>query len=57
MRVWGRNEGLKFDEVLNAVGNSLFKRINDENRVRFCVYQDDHKGDAIFLRVPSAKLL
>ena len=37
MREWGHKEGLSYDVVLNAVSHSLFRRLNGEHRVRFCV--------------------
>ena len=54
MRIWGHKNGLMTDEVLKAVSHSLSRLIQDEHRARFLVYQDDHRGDAIYLRVPAA---
>ena len=55
MRVWGHKERLKYEDVLTALGFSLFRCLNDEHRVRFCVYQDDRSDDPIFIRVPPAR--
>ena len=53
--MWGHKNGLMTDEVLKAVSHTLFKRVRDENRARFLVYQDDRSGDDIYLRVPAVR--
>ena len=54
MKAWGHKNALSTDEVLSAVGESLFKRVRGENRARFLVYQDDLSGADIYLRIPEA---
>jgi hypothetical protein len=55
MQVRGHKHSLTMDDVLKAVSHSLFWRDRrGEFRTRFLVYQDDRRGDAIFLRVLAA---
>ena len=56
MKTWGRKNALSTEEVLSAVGESMFKRVRGEHRAQFLVYQADLSGADIYLSIPEASV-
>jgi hypothetical protein len=53
MKTWGRKHALNTEDVLGAIGGSMFKRMRNETRANFLVFQEDVVGADIFLSIPE----
>ena len=53
MKTWGRKHALNTEAVLGAIGVSTFKRMRNEMRANFLVYQEDVVGADIFVSIPE----
>ena len=53
MKAWGHKHALSTEDVLNAVGGFMFKRVSGEMRAHFLVYRADSVGADIFLSIPE----
>ena len=53
MKTWGRKHALNTEDVLGAIGGSMFKRMRNEMRANFLVYQEDVVGADIFVSIPE----
>jgi hypothetical protein len=53
MKTWGRKHALNTEDVLGAIGGSMFKRMRNEMRANFLVYQEDVVGADISVSIPE----
>ena len=53
MKTWGRKHALNTEDVLGAIGGSMFKRMRNEMRANVLVFQEDEAGAEILLSVPG----